>query len=107
MAQASRTNGKGRSRPRTTNGAHEQTDSGTPARDYSIAAVGRALDLLEALSRIGPAPLATLASAARCTRTAGFPPAADTRGARLRHPGRGAWDVAARRALGRLGAGGR
>ena len=63
MAQPSRTNGKGRSRPRAGNGSHEQSDGGTPARDYSIAAVGRALDLLEALSRIGPAPLAALASA--------------------------------------------
>ena len=69
MAQASRSKGKARPRSRSTNGAHE---TATPARDYSIAAVGRALDLLEALSRIGPAPLAALAESARCTRTAGF-----------------------------------
>ncbi len=60
MAQPSRTNGKGRSRPSRQRLAR-QADGGTPARDYSIAAVGRALDLLEALSRIGPAPLAALA----------------------------------------------
>ena len=58
-----------KARPRSGNGSHE---AATPARDYSIAAVGRALDLLEALSRIGPAPLAALADRARCTRTAGF-----------------------------------
>jgi IclR family KDG regulon transcriptional repressor len=42
------------------------------APDYNIAAVDRALDLLEALSRVGPAPLAQIAAEARCTRTAGF-----------------------------------
>ena len=42
------------------------------APDYSIAAVNRALDLLEALARVGPAPLAVLAETAGCTRTAGF-----------------------------------
>ena len=77
MAQASRTNGKGRSRPRPGNGSHEQSGSGTPARDYSIAAVGRALDLLEALSRIGPAPLAALAEAGPVYPHRGVPPAAD------------------------------
>ena len=98
MAQPSRTNGKGRSRPRTTNGAHEQTDSSTPARDYSIAAVGRALDLLEALSRIGPAPLATLASAARCTRTAGFRllRTLEARGFAIQDEARGMWRLGAR-----------
>lgn len=43
-----------------------------PGPDYNIAAVDRALDLLEALSRVGPAPLAQIAAEARCTRTAGF-----------------------------------
>ena len=51
MAQASRNKGKAQPRPRSSNGSHEPAGSG---RDYSIAAVGRALDLLEALSRIGP-----------------------------------------------------
>lgn len=40
--------------------------------DYSIAAVNRALDLLDALARIGPSPLATIAETAGCTRTAAF-----------------------------------
>jgi DNA-binding IclR family transcriptional regulator len=43
-----------------------------PAPDYSIAAVNRALDLLDALGRIGPSPLAAIAEAAGCTRTAAF-----------------------------------
>src|SRR5208282_5519199 len=41
-------------------------------RTYNIAAVDRALDLLEALARIGPATLAALAEDAGMTRTAGF-----------------------------------
>jgi IclR family KDG regulon transcriptional repressor len=98
MAQPSRTNGKGRSRPRAANGSHEQSDGATPARDYSIAAVGRALDLLEALSRIGPAPLATLASEARCTRTAGFRllRTLEARGFAIQDEARGMWRLGAR-----------
>ncbi len=45
--------------------------NGVP-RDYNIAAVDRTLDLLEALSRLGPASLAALAENAGCTRTAAF-----------------------------------
>ena len=41
-------------------------------RTYNIAAVDRALDLLEALARIGPATLAALAEDAGMTRTPGF-----------------------------------
>jgi len=41
-------------------------------RTYNIAAVDRALDLLEALARIGPATFAVLAEDAGMTRTAGF-----------------------------------
>lgn len=44
----------------------------SPPRDYSIAAVDRTLDLLEALSRLGPTSLAALAEAVGCTRTAAF-----------------------------------
>jgi DNA-binding IclR family transcriptional regulator len=97
MAQASRTNGKGRSRPRAGNGAHEQSDA-AQARDYNIAAVGRALDLLEALSRIGPAPLAALASEARCTRTAGFRllRTLEARGFAIQDEARGMWRLGAR-----------
>jgi len=82
MAQASRSKSKTKARPRSGNGAHEST---SPARDYSIAAVGRALDLLEALSRIGPAPLAALADALHPNRR--LPLAPHPRGAWLRDPG--------------------
>src|SRR5215469_9751489 len=96
MAQASRANGKSRSRSRSANGASQQPSAST--RDYSIAAVGRALDLLEALSRIGPAPLATLASAARCTRTAGFRllRTLEARGFAIQDEARGMWRLGAR-----------
>ena len=93
MAQASRS--KGKARPRSGNGSHE---AATPARDYSIAAVGRALDLLEALSRIGPAPLAALADRARCTRTAGFRllRTLEARGFAIQDEARGMWRLGAR-----------
>src|SRR5580692_13020365 len=100
MAQASRSNGKGRSRSRSGNGAHEPA-AAPPARDYSIAAVGRALDLLEALARIGPAPLATLAESARCTRTAGFRllRTLEARGFAIQDEARGIWRLGARWAV--------
>ena len=93
MAQASRSKGKARSR--SGNGSHQP---GTPARDYSIAAVGRALDLLEALSRIGPAPLAALSEQARCTRTAGFRllRTLEARGFAIQDEARGMWRLGAR-----------
>lgn len=95
MAQASRSKGKTKPRARQSNGAHE---TASPARDYSIAAVGRALDLLEALSRIGPAPLAALASQARCTRTAGFRllRTLEARGFAIQDEVRGMWRLGAR-----------
>lgn len=95
MAQASRSKGKARPRSRSGNGNHE---AATPARDYSIAAVGRALDLLEALSRIGPAPLAALADEARCTRTAGFRllRTLEARGFAIQDEARGMWRLGAR-----------
>src|SRR6478752_3742788 len=95
MAQASRNKGKAQARPRSSNGSHE---SAAPARDYSIAAVGRALDLLEALSRIGPAPLAALADQARCTRTAGFRllRTLEARGFAIQDEARGMWRLGAR-----------
>jgi IclR family KDG regulon transcriptional repressor len=94
MAQVSRNKGKAKSRARAGNG-HE---TASPARDYSIAAVGRALDLLEALSRIGPAPLAALASQARCTRTAGFRllRTLEARGFAIQDEARGMWRLGAR-----------
>jgi DNA-binding IclR family transcriptional regulator len=98
MAQASRKNGKARSRSRSGNGSHEPAAAAAPARDYSIAAVGRALDLLEALSRIGPAPLAALSDAARCTRTAGFRllRTLEARGFAIQDEARGMWRLGAR-----------
>ncbi len=100
MAQATRgkgSKGKAKPRARSSNGAHEAA-SATPARDYSIAAVGRALDLLEALSRIGPAPLAALADSARCTRTAGFRllRTLEARGFAIQDEARGMWRLGAR-----------
>jgi IclR family transcriptional regulator, KDG regulon repressor len=95
MAQASRSKVKAKPRSRPGNGSHE---AATPARDYSIAAVGRALDLLEALSRIGPAPLAALAEQARCTRTAGFRllRTLEARGFAIQDEARGMWRLGAR-----------
>lgn len=85
----------------------EADDRSSPARDYSIAAVDRALDLLEALARIGPAPLATLADAAGCTRTAGFRllRTLQARGFAIQDEARGLWRLGARwTALGRAAA---
>ena len=72
------------------------TDAST--RDYSIAAVDRALDLLEALARVGPAPVATLADSAGCTRTAGFRllRTLQARGFAIQDEARGLWRLGAR-----------
>ena len=42
------------------------------SRNYSVAAVDRALYLMEIMGRLGPSPLATLAQAAGCTRPMAF-----------------------------------
>jgi IclR family transcriptional regulator, KDG regulon repressor len=65
---------------------------------YSIAAVDRALDLIEALARIGPAPLADIAKEAHCTRTAGFRllRTMEARGFAIQDKARGAWRLGAR-----------
>jgi DNA-binding IclR family transcriptional regulator len=70
----------------------------TRIRDYSIAAVDRALDLLEALARIGPASLAELAEEAGCTRTAGFRllRTLQSRGFAIQDEARGVWRLGAR-----------
>ena len=76
----------------------------TPARDYNIAAVERTLDLLEALSRMGPSSLAALAESAGCTRTAAFRllRTLQGRGFALQDEARGLWRLGARwNALGR------
>ena len=100
MAQASRKNGKGRPRSRSGNAAHEPAVA-APARDYSIAAVGRALDLLEALSRIragsarGPGRRRAMHPHRR------LPSVAHPGGTWFRDPGRGARHLAVGRSLGR------
>jgi IclR family transcriptional regulator, KDG regulon repressor len=73
-------------------------------RDYNIAAVDRTLDLLESLSRLGPASLAALAESAGCTRTAAFRllRTLQGRGFTIQDDARGLWRLGARwSALGR------
>lgn len=68
------------------------------ARDYSVAAVDRTLDLLEALSRLGPASLAALADSVGCTRTAAFRllRTLQARGFTIQDEARGLWRLGAR-----------
>ena len=70
-------------------------------RSYNIAAVDRALDLLEALARIGPATLAALAEDAGMTRTAGFRllRTMQARGFAIQDRARGLWRLGARWAM--------
>ncbi|HQT77029.1 MAG TPA: IclR family transcriptional regulator [Rhodopila sp.] len=72
--------------------------SENPAREYNIAAVDRTLDLLDALSRIGPASLAALAEDAGCTRTAAFRllRTLQARGFTIQDEARGLWRLGAR-----------
>ncbi len=66
--------------------------------DYNIAAVERALDLLEALGRIGPTTLASVAQSAKCTRTAAFRllRTLQSRGFAIQDEARGIWRLGAR-----------
>ncbi|WP_428536575.1 IclR family transcriptional regulator [Rhodopila sp.] len=78
--------------------------SDSAPRDYNIAAVDRTIDLLEALSRLGPASLAALAESAGCTRTAAFRllRTLQSRGFTIQDDARGLWRLGARwSALGR------
>lgn len=70
----------------------------TSAPDYSIAAVERALDLLEALAQMGPAALGPLAETAGCTRTAAFRllRTLQGRGFAIQDEARGLWRLGAR-----------
>jgi DNA-binding IclR family transcriptional regulator len=70
----------------------------SPSRDYNIAAVDRTLDLLESLSRLGPASLAALAEGAGCTRTAAFRllRTLQGRGFTIQDEARGLWRLGAR-----------
>src|SRR5271168_2483951 len=78
--------------------AAEPAKPARPPRDYSVAAVARTLDLLEALAVVGPAPLAAVADAARCTRTAGFRllRTLQSRGFAIQDEARGVWRLGAR-----------
>ncbi len=73
-------------------------------RDYKVAAVEHALNLLEALARLGPSTLASLADAVGCTRSLAFRMlrTLEQRGFTLQDGARGAWRLGARNsALGR------
>lgn len=104
------TNASGKTAPRSARTRSAAPPAGPAAAkkaatpDYSIAAVNRALDLLEALARTGPAPLAQVAEAAGCTRTAGFRllRTLQARGFAIQDESRGIWRLGARwSALGR------
>ena len=79
------------------NGAGAQPKSTVTPRDYTIAAVDRALDLIEALARIGPSSLAEVSAEAGCTRTTGFRllRTLQTRGFAVQEA-RGTWRLGAR-----------
>jgi IclR family KDG regulon transcriptional repressor len=99
MGIATSTNGTAKPKPKTKAPQHI-TDpfADSAARDYSVAAVDRTLDILEALSRIGPASLAALAEEAGCTRTAGFRllRTLQARGFTIQDEARGLWRLGAR-----------
>jgi len=69
-----------------------------PGNDYTIAAVDRAIQLLELLGKIGPASLAQLAKEAGCTRTAAFRllRTLSARGFAVQDGPRGNWRLGAR-----------
>jgi DNA-binding IclR family transcriptional regulator len=69
--------------------------------DYSIAAVERALDLLDALARTGPATLVALAAQAKCTRSNAFRllRTLQSRGFAIQDEARGVWRLGARWAM--------
>ncbi|HET8997973.1 MAG TPA: IclR family transcriptional regulator [Acetobacteraceae bacterium] len=99
MPSASRTTSKSRPKAKTAAPARTAAPAAeATAPDYSIAAVERALDLLEALARVGPAPLATLAEAAGCSRTAAFRllRTLQGRGFAIQDESRGIWRLGAR-----------
>lgn len=103
MAVASKMEGKPRSTARAAKQlggtrAKAQPSPKAPSPDYSIAAVDRALDLLEALARVGPAPLGNIADSAGCTRTAAFRllRTLQARGFAIQDEARGLWRLGAR-----------
>ena len=72
--------------------------AGPKAADYNVAAVDRALDLLEALARIAPTSLAAVADDVGCTRTAAFRllRTLEARGFAIQDEVRGLWRLGAR-----------
>ena len=81
-------------------------DSVAP-RGYSVAAVERAVDLLEAMVRLGPSSLASLADAAGCTRSLAYRMlrTLEQRGFAMQDGPRGLWRLGVRNAaLGRAAA---
>jgi IclR family KDG regulon transcriptional repressor len=106
MGTAKSSNGTGKSKPKAPQAAADPFPA-SPPPDYNIAAVDRTLDLLEALSRLGPASLAALAESAGCTRTAAFRllRTLKSRGFTIQDEARGLWRLGARwSALGRAAA---
>ena len=74
-------------------------------RDYRVAAVDRALDLLDAMIRLGPSSLASLAEATGCTRSLAFRMlrTLEHRGFSIQDGARGPWRLGHRNAtLGRI-----
>ena len=98
MPSASRTANKSRPKAKAAAVPRSAPAPEAAAPDYSIAAVERALDLLEAVARVGPAPLATLAEAAGCSRTAAFRllRTLQGRGFAIQDESRGIWRLGAR-----------
>jgi IclR family transcriptional regulator, KDG regulon repressor len=103
MGTAKSSNGTSKPKLKAPPSVTDPFSSAVP-RDYNIAAVDRTLDLLEALSRLGPASLAALAESAGCTRTAAFRllRTLQGRGFTIQDEARGLWRLGARwSALGR------
>lgn len=68
-----------------------------PPRSYGIAAVERALEMIETMARLGPAPLAQIASAMGSTKTAAFRllRTLEARGYAVQTGSRGLWRLSA------------
>ena len=102
MAVASKMEGKPRSTTRR-QAVNRRTSKAQPkpkvsSPDYSIAAVDRALDLLEALARVGPAPLGNIAEFGRLHAHCGLssPRTLQARGFAMQDEARGLWRLGAR-----------
>lgn len=85
-------------RPGPTPVSSKAISDGDIRRTYRIASLGRALDMIEAMARIGPASLSDLATEAHCSRTAGFRllRTLQERGFAIQDQARGSWRLGAR-----------